>query len=129
MTSFPGVPPERGGIIGGKNKTVTEFVLDDKNTFTDKAIYVPDVDFINKQIEIWHNSSIDFYGIVHSHICDVSLSTEDIEYIQKIMLYSPDNIKELYFPIIIPNKNIVFYKAEKLQNNVIISKENIFIKE
>lgn len=129
MHSFPSAPPECGGIMGGKNKIITEFVLDYANTFTDRAIYVPDVEFINKQIEMWHNSNIDFYGIIHSHISDDSLSQEDIKYIKKIMINTPDNMGELFFPIIIPNKSIVFYKAEKTQNNVIISKEKIFIKE
>ncbi len=124
MNSFPEVPPERGGIIGGKNKIITEFILDDTNTFTDKAMYVPDVEFINNQIEIWQSLNIDFYGIIHSHISDGSLSQQDIEYIKKIMTHTPDNIRELYFPIIIPNESIVFYKAEKLQNNVIISKDS-----
>lgn len=129
FNSFPEVPPERGGIIGGKNETITKFVLDDKKTFTDKAMYVPDVEFINSQIEIWQSLNINFYGIIHSHKFDSNLSQEDINYIKKIMTHTPDNMKELFFPIIIPNRKIVFYKAKKLQNNVIISKENIFIKE
>lgn len=129
MNVFPEVPPERGGIIGGKNKIITEFILDDANTFIDRAMYVPNVKFINKQIEVWQNLNIDFYGIIHSHMLDDSLSQEDIKYINKIMMYTPDNMGELFFPIIIPNKSIALYKAEKLQNNVIISKEKVFIKE
>ena len=129
INSFPVVPPEYGGIIGGKNNTITEFILDNSEIFTDRAKYVPNVEFINKQIEEWYKSDIDFYGIVHSHAYDDSLSSEDIKYIKRIMICAHENIKELYFPIIIPNKCITFYKSAKIQNNVIISKEKVIIKE
>lgn len=127
--SFPNAPPEIGGILGGKNGVVTDIVIDNRNAVSNKAIYIPNIDFLNSKIEKWEKQNIEFYGIFHTHFSDNTLSKDDRINIEKIMYSMPKSIIKLYFPIVIPQKEMIAYVAERKNNKINIYLEDIDIIE
>lgn len=125
---MPAVPPETGGILGSIDDIICRVVFDTKNTYTESAIYVPDICLFNKCISKWAENSIEFGGIFHSHpYLQNYLSDADIEYIHKIMRELPESINKLYFPIVFPNSEIISFRAERSKNNIMIFNDNIVI--
>jgi hypothetical protein len=106
-------PPEMGGILGMKNKVVSEMYIDTTNMCMDKALYIPDVERLNNVIEVWDKQKISFAGIFHSHMNEEKLSKADIEYISKVMDCLPENMYEMFFPVVLPERKAVFYKVTK----------------
>lgn len=110
LNSYSQVPPESGGIIGSKNGIVCEYIHDYSNQSTEIAEYVPNVEFLNKQICFWTKANISFAGIVHSHLSgQETLSSKDLQYIDAI-LSSNKQLNSFYCPIIIPGVDIFVYK-------------------
>jgi len=119
---------ETGGIIGGKNNIVTEFVFDKGTALSSKQHYYPNVERLNECINDWKNINIQFYGIVHTHLQkERLLSIGDKQYIRTIMLTMPVNVRFLYFPIVLPQNEIVAYEAVRLNNEININASNIKI--
>jgi len=119
---------ETGGILGGSNGIVTNFIFDIGLSGSDRRHYYPNTDKLNACLLEWQESGIEFYGIIHSHLTnETSLSKGDKSYIKKIMLSMPADIKELFFPIVIPRKEIILYKARRLRNEINITDCNINI--
>lgn len=117
---FPVPPPEQGGILGIKNGVICEYYHDSSNFITDRAVYEPDVDALNPKIEQWSNQGIEFAGIIHSHLSGQnSLSSGDEEYIKALFKVLPEKVKELYFPIIIPQTGELFTYVVSVQENSI----------
>lgn len=129
LSSCPYAPSEIGGILGGKNGVVTDVVIDNRNAVLNKAIYIPDIDFLNFKIEEWEKQNIEFYGIFHTHFCDSALSNDDRINIEKVMYSMPKSIIKLYFPIVIPQKEMIAYVAERKNNKINIHLEDIDIIE
>lgn len=127
LQSCPYAPPEIGGILGGQNNIVTDIVFDDCRVISNKAVYIPNIDFLNLKIEEWHKYEIEFYGIFHTHIEENTLSKDDESNIEKIMLSMPKSIDKLYFPVVIPKKEIVVYAAETANNKVNIYLDSVDI--
>ena len=127
LSSCPYAPPEIGGILGGKNGVVTDVVIDNRNAVLNKAIYIPDIDFLNFKIEEWEKQNIEFYGIFHTHFCVSALSNDDRINIEKVMYSMPKSIIKLYFPIVIPQKEMIAYVAERNNNKINIDLEDIDI--
>lgn len=112
--AFSPVPPEAGGILGSKDGCVCAFVYDPGTPDISRNCYTPDVDFLNSVIEQWQEEGITFCGIVHSHPAGHrKLSNVDLAYIQTIMNCMPAQIRELYFPVIIPGEGIFPYQAKR----------------
>lgn len=129
LSSCPYAPPEIGGILGGKNCVVTDIVIDNRNAVSNKAVYIPDIDFLNCKIEEWEKHNIIFYGIFHTHMSDSTLSNDDRINIEKVMYSMPTSIIKLYFPIVIPKKEMIVYVAERQNNKINIYLEDIDIIE
>lgn len=88
----------------------------------------PNTKFLNKQINSWIEKDIDFYGIYHTHYpVGETLSQADMNYIKNIMISLPHIYSELYFPIVIPRKDIVIYKAKLTNSNLTIIKDKLVI--
>ncbi len=101
---------EQGGILGEKKGVVCEYYHD--TTSCERGIYIPDTAKLNTIIEGWAGQGIGLWGIYHSHYPGGDdLSVGDIEYIKKIFEVSGDIIDHLYFPVVIPEKKIIFHKA------------------
>lgn len=112
--AFSPVPPEAGGILGSRNGCICVFVYDPGIPDISRNCYTPDVDFLNRVIEQWQEEGITFCGIVHSHPAGHrKLSNVDLAYIQTIMNCMPAQIRELYFPVIIPGEGIFPYQARR----------------
>ncbi len=126
LLSLPKAPPERGGIIGGKNGVITEFFLDETVGSTSEATYEPNTDILNDVIANWFDNDIEFYGMVHSHPKNErELSNGDIEYIEEIMSNSLIGAKK-YFPIVLPGVIIPFV-AVREEDGLKIQKETLDI--
>lgn len=127
-TAFSPVPPEAGGILGSRNGCICAFVYDPGTPDMSRNCYTPNVDFLNQVIDQWQEQGITFCGIVHSHPSGHSkLSKPDLSYIQIILDYMPEQIQELFFPIIIPGEGIFPYLARYgcavTEDRIIINKE------
>ena len=128
LSSIPLFPVETGGIIGGRDGIVTNFIFDTGLSNGDVGHYYPNIDKLNICISDWQKCGIKFYGIVHSHLNhEKSLSLGDEVYIRQIMLAMPTDIKILYFPVVSPCKEIISYRAtiEKCELKIIFDDVDI----
>jgi len=127
ITKCSNNPGETRGIIGGKNNIISAFEFD-KGMAESKQHYFPDIEKLNTCIENWQNENIKFYGIVHSHFREEKeLSFGDTKYIHIIMEAMPKNIRFLYFPIVLPQKELVSFKALWVKNEINIINDDIKI--
>ena len=128
MNSYPIVPPENGGIIGGMNGVVNAYYHDNTEQDQSCAVYLPNIVVLNQKITSWSQSGIDFMGIIHSHpTTQIDLSSSDIDYITHIMANVPYNINYLYFPIAIPNNMLYSYIALRCDSGIQIKSDEIKI--
>jgi proteasome lid subunit RPN8/RPN11 len=128
LNMCPIVPPEIGGVLAGKNSTITHIIFDKNNTVHNSAIYIPNIQFLNDKINEFAEWDEDFYGIFHSHIeSEPTLSNDDKESITKIMLAMPSSVEKLYFPIIIPKKEMFVYVATRINNEIHIDSDELYI--
>jgi len=117
---------ETGGIIGGKDGIITEFIFDKRPGSPSR--YYPDVEKLNAAIDRWQQKGISFYGIVHTHLQNApELSHGDKEYILTIMEAMPTYISHLYFPIVVPGKGLTSHKAVRVHNKINIISDDIKI--
>lgn len=121
LESMPVVPPETGGILGGNNGIVSELFFDRIEYNEAFASYKPDTRLLNRCILEWYNDGIEFMGCFHTHpISERKLSGADKKYIDSIMRTMPMENAVLYFPIVIPKKEVIIYKALKNGEEVCI---------
>lgn len=111
---------EAGGILGGKDGVIGRFVLDEgQEHYSDK--YVPNVLFMNQKIAEWLESGIEFCGLVHNHLTKApKLSHEDAVYIRQIMRSLPPSLEQLYFPLVIPRRQIIPFMARRNEDKVLL---------
>ncbi len=129
LISMPDVPPESGGIIGGKKDIIDTVVFDSGYRVDGNGTYCPNITFLNQMVNKWVENGIAFYGMFHSHaIMWNCLSREDRIYITQIMQAMPKEIGTLLFPLVFPKKEIKFYCAKRLSNNVEIDEIDVGIK-
>ena len=124
--------PEReyGGILGGYDGIITEFVFDNGLCNENIGTYIPDVEFLNDCIEKWQTQNISFYGIIHNHLTEYTdLSCGDIKCIETIMNAMPSNIEYLYFPVISSKNVLNAFKATRTNTGICIVSEDISIVE
>jgi hypothetical protein len=127
LLNTPEVPPESGGILGGKDQIISK-VMFDQGLITREGQYKPDVMFLNQTIKGWSRCGIEFYGIFHTHAKQwLDLSGEDKKYIVKIMNSMPDSVHEILFPIVFPEYTVSWFKAEKHYETVDIREISIEI--
>lgn len=106
---------ESGIVLGGTNNQITKIYFDCVSK--GENYYSPNTKIINRVIENWERYNIEFLGLAHTHPCfQIKLSSVDKEYIKNILFAMPKEITQLYFPVVLPNKQIVSYLC-KLKNN------------
>lgn len=128
INSTPDVPPETGGIVGGRNEIITEFYADGGVGNNPEFEYEPDTESFNRIIDEWQKSEVNFYGIYHSHrLCGKTLSNSDKKYISQIMTALKDYKTCLYFPLVFPKEKMICFKAELINGETVITSENIEI--
>lgn len=125
VNQMPVIPPEAGGIIGGKEGKVGHWKYD--KGYSEKGCsYSPNVNVLNEVIAGWIDQGYDFMGIVHVHFGgSKDLSNGDKKYIEKIIKSMPDSIEKLYFPIVVqPEKQFISYVAyQNFQGEIVIDKD------
>ncbi len=125
----PALPPESGGILGGQNGVVTRYCAD-AGVAHMPARYAPNVDMLNAAITQWRTEGVELYGIYHSHYAkDRMLSKGDMAYIERLMGSLPPSIRSLYFPIVLPRKKVIVYRADRAGGMLCIVCEKIEINE
>ncbi len=129
VKQMPVIPPEVGGIIGGKDGKVCRWKYD--KGYSEKGCsYSPDVSVLNGVIAEWVDKGYDFMGMVHVHFGGAKgLSSGDRKYIKKIMKAMPDSIERLYFPIVVqPEKQFISYMAyQNFQGEIVIDEDVVEI--
>lgn len=128
LCSLPCAPPEIGGILGGKSGIISTYVIDlGLDVFDNYDHYYPNVKRLNQIINDWTKQEISFYGIFHSHFSGgEQLSLGDQKYIFQIMMTMPQEVNELFFPIILPN-GMVGYRASRNGAEICICHDDIKI--
>ena len=128
--TFQNCEREYGGILGGYDGVITEFIFDKGLCNENIGTYIPDVEFLNDCIEKWQAQNISFYGIIHNHLTGYAdLSSEDIKCIETIMNAMPSNMECLYFPVISAKNVLNVFKATRTNKGICIVSENISIVE
>lgn len=128
MRVFPAVPPESGCILGAINGVVCSFEYDSGIPKLDIAVYMPNIETLNKVIHQWFKQGIEFYGLAHSHPQgQTSLSSSDVAYIHIIMQAMPEYIEKLYFPLVFPGERIISFVAVRHHNQIDILPDDISI--
>lgn len=126
LYSVPETPIETGGILGIRSDVVIECVFDLNGNEYGK--YVPNTSMINNIIALWQKNGIEFGGIFHSHYpSGTDLSQQDIKYIKEIMFSVKDSYSFLYFPIIIPHKELIPYKATIRDGEIYLCEDAVTI--
>ena len=127
MSNYDSVPPECGGIIGGKNEMISTYYHDITPGCITKAIYEPNAEQLNIVIHEWNEIGISFYGMLHSHPDhETTLSNGDIAYIKKMFSSLPNGSK-LYFPIVLPKQTIIPYLVKFNDGHITILQEKLEI--
>lgn len=130
LMKIPRFPFEFGGILGGKNNVIFKMVLDCKIRVKNKKVYVPNTRKLNQRIREWSEKEIQFYGFFHSHLTNEgTLSKEDEEYIEQIVSVVLLEGEELYFPVLLPQRELFIYKAQKYQKQTVIEGDTLEIVE
>ena len=127
LNQMPIVPPEAGGIIGGKEGLISLWKYD-AGYIAKGCSYCPNVNFLNEVIATWMDIDYDFMGIVHVHFGGSKyLSDGDKKYIKKIMKAMPDSIEKLYFPIVVqPEKQLFSYMAyQDFMSEIVIEADEV----
>lgn len=122
---------ETGGILGGCNGIVMVSYYDKGLPTSRRCSYVPNVRDLNAVIRKWQKNSICFMGIYHTHFENVrSLSMSDIGYIERITRNMPQEITQLYFPIIIsPDDEMICYIAKIVSGELVVEEDGLEIIE
>ena len=126
---LPSVPPETGGLLGSHHGIIDTICIDRSCAFKEKAVYVPNVQYLNRQLLNWQKCGINFEGIFHSHPTNSpELSQDDKAYIQTIMQAMPLHFNKLYFPVILPGEKITSFWADRRSGNLVsVVRDNIKI--
>lgn len=116
INNLPNEKYESGGLLGSDMLgNVVQVVLDRGLDITKQRSYsyYPDIQLFNKCIAEWSNSDICFAGIFHTHYSNTAvLSDADCRYIKEIFSVVPNEIKILYFPILlVPYKHFIPFSA------------------
>lgn len=128
LLDFHITPTEIGGILGGRMGAITHFVLDQGCKTNRTDFYIPNTVYLNEVLAQWQNGNIEFYGIFHTHPCGgKALSCADKAYIDKIVRTCSKTGQPLYFPIILPQQEMLAYSAKVVNGTVLIQQESIFV--
>ena len=130
ICNVPSIKRESGGLLGADiNQNIVRVILDKgiAKEKTSRYTYFPDIELFNKCIIDWSNYNICFAGIFHTHFANNTvLSDEDIHYIKKIIDFMPNELSDLYFPILlIPEKIFIPFVARLNENGMVEVKKDI----
>lgn len=129
LSHYTSVLPERGGILGKKENIIVDYIHDNTRPILNRAIYVPDTEFLNRFIEEWAEKDIEFCGFVHSHPDGQNtLSGGDMEYIKLLYEVNPQ-LKNTYFPLILNGRELKVYSVERNGDGISVKPDSLEIIE
>lgn len=115
-----GLNYETGGFIGIHNNRIHTYFFDD-GIRQKGTCYCPNKDMFYVLTKKWRQEGITAFGIFHTHLNgNLSLSREDIGYINAIFESNAD-LEEMFFPVIIPEKEVCIYLANRKNERVLIN--------
>ncbi len=119
---------EIGGILGGRTGVVTTFISD-KGLPTERTdYYIPNTAYLNRMLTRWRSAGTEFYGVFHTHPNgEKSLSYADKAYIESVVRTCAEDGKPLYFPIILPEGEMLVYRAETVGHTVAVKRDAVFL--
>ena len=118
---------EQGGLLGGKVGLISTVYVDKGLDIGKRCSYAPDTDTCNRVISDWLEKGLDFYGIFHTHMDGTELSDSDVLYIARIMRALADYTDSLYFPVVIPKREVKVYKTLYQDGKMKIMNDKIII--
>ncbi len=129
-TIMSSCPPETGGIFGGQKGVVTHFVFDSDSVAKDGDACVSSTEYLNAAIAKWQTEGMELLGIFHSHPKHAEmLPRADRIYIETVMQSLPASVSRLYFPMIIPQTDMVVFCAERRDGQTVIRQEKtVFVR-
>lgn len=123
ISQYSPAPPERGSIIGMKDGVICQCIHDKVHMEAQRAVYVPDTEFLNDCIQKWALSGVEFCGFVHSHPHgQKTLSGADCEYIEKLYQCNPW-LNKTFFPLIVDGNDMIVYSARMNHGCLEITRE------
>ncbi|MCR5259004.1 MAG: hypothetical protein K6E40_12720 [Desulfovibrio sp.] len=107
------LPPETGGILGGRNGIVSVRLADPGLPSCRSCNWTPDTVRLNSALAEWREEGIWFMGMYHVHFGNsCTLSKDDEDYIRRIMEAMPASIEILHFPVVsMPDRAMAVWSA------------------
>jgi len=68
LVSISSTSFETGGILGGTNKIVSEFIFDEGLSNSNRGRYYPNIDKLNNYFATQQKCRIEFYGVMYRHL-------------------------------------------------------------
>lgn len=123
MGTIGSVLPESGGILGMKDGVISDFCYDENPSGTGNT-YIPDLARLNSALQMWHQTGVEFAGVIHSHPSDMrQLSYADIRYAMQIM--NANDLCEVYFPLVFPDTKEIFFYNVSSSGRVVLNRHVI----
>lgn len=127
LNSNISLPYESGGLLGGSDNIVSKYCID-VGTAHGETYYCPDVAHLNYVIREWIDDGVTLYGFFHTHpLGNPNMSCGDKEYALSILRAMSPKTKKLLFPVVIPGVDIIFYRGELIDNEIVFSRENTIL--
>ncbi len=125
LQTCPAVPPESGGLLGGRDGLITQYVAD-LGLGNGYDRYVPNVQVFNAALAAWQKDGVQFCGLYHSHFPQGEcLSDADVLYIETILRATAHAVNALYFPLVFPKEKMIAYRATLSDGQVQIQPDGI----
>lgn len=123
MDTIGSASPESGGILGIKDGVISDFCLDENPSGTGNT-YIPDLARLNSVLQMWHQTGVEFAGVIHSHPSDMrQLSYADIRYAMQIM--NANDLCGVYFPLVFPDTKEIFFYNVSSSGRVVLNRHVI----
>ena len=123
MGTIGSVSPESGGILGLKDGVISDFCFDENPSGTGNT-YIPDLARLNSALQMWHQTGVEFAGVIHSHPSDMrQLSYADIRYAMQIM--NVNDLCGVYFPLVFPDTKEIFFYNVSSSGRVVLNRHVI----
>lgn len=125
LQTCPAVPPESGGLLGGRGGVITQYIAD-LGLGNGYDRYVPNVQVLNAVLAEWQKDGVQFCGLYHSHFPQGErLSDADVFYIETILRATANAADTLYFPLVFPKEKMIAYRAALSDGQVRIQPDGI----
>lgn len=127
LNSNIGVSNESGGLLGGRKGIIDRYCID-LGIKSGKTCYYPDVVYLNNVLLEWKREGVTLYGFFHTHTLGrTELSPGDKAYAYAVLKAMPTEIKSLLFPVVIPGVEMVLYRGELVDNEIVFSHEDTML--